>query len=148
MASERRVEDERRELLVRLFDRAPIKHALGMDLEYDEQGRAVFTLPYNPRFDHFLGGIHGGVMATLLDNAGWFTAAAYYPNWVSTIEFHVRLLEWAAKETLTSRGWIVRRGSRMAVAEMEVIAAEGRVIAKGSGTFIVTDKPLAAAEGL
>jgi len=139
---------ERRDLLVRLFDRAPIKHALGMDLHYDAEGCAIFDLPYNPNFDHFLGGIHGGVIATLLDNAGWFTAAAYYPNWVSTIEFHVRLLEWAAKEALTSRGWIVRRGGRIAVAEMEVCAAGGRKVATGSGTFIMTEKPLAAAAGL
>ena len=142
------VEQERRDLLVRLFARAPIKHALGMDLHYDEAGSAVFDLPYNPHFDHFLGGIHGGVIATLLDNAGWFTAAAYYPNWVSTIEFHVRLLEWVEQEALTSRGWIIRRGGRIAVAEMEVTSARGRKVATGSGTFIMTDKPLAAADGL
>jgi len=132
---------ERRKLLKDLFETAPIKHSLGMELHYDEQGSAVFDLPYNPGFDHFLGGIHGGVFATLLDNAGWFTAAAYYDNWISTVEFSVRLLEWAAKEPLQSRGWIVRSGSRIAVAQMEVKAA-GRLVATGSGTFIVTDKPL------
>lgn len=33
-------------------------------------------LPYNPDLDHTLGSIHGGVHTTMLDTAGWFTAAA------------------------------------------------------------------------
>lgn len=119
-----------------------------MELHYDRDGAAVFDLPYNPGFDHFMGGIHGGVIAILLDNAGWFTAAAHYDHWISTVEFSVRLLSWAQKEDLRSKGRLLRQGSRIAVAEMEVRTGDGRLVATGSGTFIVTDKPLESRAGM
>jgi len=134
--------EERRRLMVELFDAASIKRAMGMELHYDRDGCAVFDMPYNSRFDHFLGGIHGGIISTLLDNAGWFTAAAYYDTWISTLDLNVKLLEWAEKEDLRSRGWMVRRGKRVAVADMEVRTSEGRLVATGSGIFVVTGKAL------
>ena len=133
---------KRQKLLISLFDKAPIKHTYGMQLSYDAEGCAVFHMPYNPRLDHFLGGIHGGVIATLLDNAGWFTAATYYDNWVATVEFHVRLLEAVEKVDLVSRGRIVKLGKRFSIGEMEVRTAAGLLVAVGSGTFAETSAPL------
>jgi uncharacterized protein (TIGR00369 family) len=130
---------KRQDELVALFARAPIKKTFGMTLHYDEDGRAVFDMPYNPRLDHFLGGIHGGVISTLLDNAGWFTAAALSDNWVATAELHVRLLEPVAKVDLRSIGRIVKAGSRLIVGEMEVrTKGQDLLVAIGSATFIVT----------
>jgi uncharacterized protein (TIGR00369 family) len=132
----------RRERMVALFDRAPIKHVYGMTLAYDEQGSACFDLPYNPRFDHALNGIHGGVIGTLLDNAGWFTLAPHYDTWIATVEYSVRLHEAVAGVALRSRGWIVRLGRSVSVAGMEVRTADGRLVATGSGTFVPTSAPL------
>ena len=128
----------RQDELIDLFGKAPIKKTFGMELRYDS-GSAVFDMPYNPGLDHFLGGIHGGVIATLLDNAGWFTAAALYDNWVATAEMQVRLLEPVEKTALCSRGMIVKSGRRLAVCDMEVRTKDGdKLVAAGSGTFIVT----------
>ncbi|HKZ51822.1 MAG TPA: PaaI family thioesterase [Candidatus Acidoferrales bacterium] len=67
----------RRDELLHLFNHtAPIARTFGMKLSYTDEGNAVIELPYNPALDHALGGIHGGIYATLLDSAGWFTAAA------------------------------------------------------------------------
>jgi len=133
---------KRRKLLVEFFNTAPIKKTFGMELSYDDEGSAVFEMPYNSGLDHFLGGIHGGVISTLLDVAGWFTAAAYYDCWIATVDLNVKLLLWAEKEHLTARGRILRTGSKISAAEMEVRGEDGRLIATGSGTFFVTDQPL------
>ena len=80
---------ERFKELVRLFnEKAPIARYLGMRLSYTGEGNAVVVLPYNPNLDHALNGIHGGVYATMLDCAGWFTAAAAHetPCWIATSE--------------------------------------------------------------
>jgi uncharacterized protein (TIGR00369 family) len=111
---------KRQEKLIGVFDKAPIKHTFGMELRYDDEGSAIFDMPYNPGLDHYLGGIHGGVMATLLDNAGWFTAAALYDSWLATAEFHVRLLDHAEKVDIYSKGEVIRSGKKMAVCSMEV----------------------------
>ncbi len=129
------------ERLVRLFYSSTISKSFGLELQYDEQARAVFTLPYDGRFDHFLEDVHGGAIATLLDNAGWFTAAAGYPTWIVSVEFSVRLHEPAGRQDLRATGRIVRSGKRITSTEMEVRNESGLLVATGSGTFAVTSSP-------
>jgi len=123
---------------VALFARAPIRQTFGVVLSYDAQQRAVFDLPHNPALEHALHDTHGGILATLLDNAGWFTAAVPYDTWIATVEMQMRLLEPALREDLRATGRLVRAGKQLAVAEMEVRAASGRLVATGAGTFMVT----------
>jgi len=133
--------EQRQIELKALFEKAPFKHTFAMELTFDINGNAVLDMPYNPSFDHALGGVHGGVIATLLDNAGWFTVAVHTTTWVSTVEFHVRLLEPVANSHLQSRGRLVRMGKRLAVADMDVRTPDGSLVALGSGTFLVTSMP-------
>lgn len=140
MASEKDIESMER--LVSLFNGARIKHTYGMNIRYDDRARAIFELPYHAGFDHALGGIHGGVIATLLDNAGWFTAAVPYDTWIATVEFEVRLLEPVKAVDLWSRGELVRAGKRLAMAQMSVYMGESTLVASGAGTFAVTSQPL------
>jgi len=130
---------ERREKIIALFSRAPIRETMGMDFHYGEDGSAVFNLPYNPGFDHPLNAIHGEVIATLLDNAGWFTVAPFYNSWISTAEMQMRLIKPASKTDLRAKGRILTIGKRVAMAEMEVKTKEGVLVAVGSGTFVAHD---------
>jgi len=91
---------------------------------------------------HGLADVHGGFIATLIDNAGWFSAAIHYDRWINTVEYHVRLLEPAKREGLTAKGQVVRVGKRITVVGMEVYSDSGRLVAMGSGTFAVTNVPL------
>ena len=125
-----------------LYDTAPMKKTFGLDLSYNDSGQAVFHLPYHERLCHGLMDTHGGVIATMIDNAGWFTAATMYDTWINTSEFTVRLLEPANKEGLVATGSIVRAGSSMCVTTMEVRGDSGRLVAIGSGTFVVSGKSL------
>ncbi len=134
--------EEKRAGMVRLFASAPIAQSMGMVAHYDEEGRAVFTQSYHPGFDHALGGVHGGLIATMLDNAGWFTVAPHYENWVATVEFSVRLHAPVSQRGLVATGELQRLGRRMAVARMEVRDEADRLIATGSGTFTDTSVPL------
>ena len=131
--------EERRQKLIELTHRAPIIASLGSRLSYNEAGEAVWEMPYHPGFDHALEGVHGGVFATLLDNAGWFTVAPYYDTWIATVEFQVRLLEHVRKRDLRAVGHLVKLGKRLATTRMEVLTADdGNIVAMGSGTFAPT----------
>ncbi|MBI2340033.1 MAG: PaaI family thioesterase [Deltaproteobacteria bacterium] len=127
---------------VKLFESAPIKKITGMTLSYNEEGRAVFVMPRNPDFDHALHDTHGGLIATLIDNAGWFTAAAHYEKWVVTTDLNIRLLEAVKQTDLTATGRLLRAGKNFSVAEMEVQSKDGRLVAVGSGSFMVTSKAI------
>ena len=75
------MDTERIDKLLHMFNEvAPIARTFGMRLSYDDEAQAIVDLPYNPGLDHALGGIHGGIYATLLDTAGWFTAAAAHDD--------------------------------------------------------------------
>jgi len=132
---------QRRDILTDLFNKSTVGKTFGQTLSYDNNGIAVFHMPYNPAFDHGMNQIHGGVYATLLDNAGWFTLAPHYSTWIATIEFHTRLLEPAEKTGLIARGKVIKLGKRIATAEMEVRNEEGILVGIGSGSFSITNIP-------
>ena len=132
---------DRKERIAQLaagYGRAPIGKTFGMSLSFDEHDQAVFSLPHNPGLEHALGDTHGGAIATMLDNATWFTAAVPYDVWIATVELTVRLLEPARKEELLATGRLIRAGKTMATAAAEVRSVSGRLVAIATGTFAVT----------
>ena len=123
------------EAMVALFNSAPIQKTTGMTLRYNEEGQAIFDWPRNAAFDHAGRDTHGGIFATLLDNAGWFTAVVPYDSMIVTVELSSRLLEPAKQEDLQAIGRLVRVGRRLCVADMEVRSSSDRLVAIGTGTF-------------
>ena len=131
-----------RESAIKLFDHAPMKKTFGMELSYNEQGNAIFHMPYNDKFNHAFGSVHGGVLSTLLDNAGWFTAGPYYNTWISTIDLQVQFLRPTSNSDLISIGEIVKCGKTLAFTRMKLLDSNEKLIATGSATFSVTDKEI------
>ena len=127
------------ELLHTFNQVAPIAHYFGMRLAYNDEGQAIVDLPYNANLDHALDGIHGGVYATMLDTAGWFTAAAAHdePCWLATAEISVHFLAPAASTSLQAIGRLIKRGRRQDVAEMHLYDGQGRLVGHATGTFVV-----------
>ena len=134
--------NDQTERLHALFNRAPVKRTYGMELSFNGNGQAMFDMPYKPDFDHAFGGIHGGVFATLMDYAGWFTVATKYKYWVATVDLQIQLLEPAEKAHLRSIGELVRAGQRLAMARMEVRTDKSALVAVGTATFAVTSLPI------
>jgi uncharacterized protein (TIGR00369 family) len=135
------------ELLHMFNEVAPIAQTFGMKLSFDEEGhrtgsgtpQAIVDLPYNPDLDHALGGVHGGVYATMLDTAGWFTAAAAHDVdcWLATSEMSMHLLAPVKETSLRALGRLIKRGRRQDVAEMRLYDGEGLLVGHAIGTFIV-----------
>jgi acyl-CoA thioesterase len=117
-----------------------------MSLRFDDDLRAVVDLPHAPHLNHALGQVHGGVFATLVDTAAWFTAAVHYETWLATVEFETRLLTPVDGEDLIATGSLIRAGSRIATASAEVRTASGVVAAVGTGSFALTGLPTRVAD--
>jgi uncharacterized protein (TIGR00369 family) len=139
MTSER--QEKRAQELIAFFESSAIKRTFGLSLAFDAELRARLELPYNPNLDSALTDTHGGIIGTLIDSAGWFAAAVRGDRPVVTVEYHVRLLEPPRRAHLRAAGWLIREGRRLSVAEMRVTAADGRLIAIGSGTFAIASRP-------
>jgi acyl-coenzyme A thioesterase PaaI-like protein len=65
---------KRREELLASYERAPIRKTLGMVLSFNDRDESLLDLQHNPGFEHGMRDTHGGIIATLLDTAGWFSA--------------------------------------------------------------------------
>ncbi|MFX0070869.1 MAG: PaaI family thioesterase [Candidatus Hermodarchaeota archaeon] len=123
-------------------EKARIAQNFGMKLTYNEENQAIITLPYNPLLDHAGDGIHGGVIATVLDNAGWFTIALARNGFVVTSEMSFHLLRPAANTEIWARGKIIRMGKRQAVAEMQCWDDNENLIAHSIGTYLYFENKL------
>jgi uncharacterized protein (TIGR00369 family) len=137
------VSTNRKEKLLELFNqRAPIARTFGMKLSYDVDDRANISLPYNPDLDHAMGGVHGGIIATLLDNAGWFTCALAHAGqgWVATSEMSMHLFHPAQKTDLLARGRILKAGKRQDVADMRCWDQDNNLVAHATATYIYLEK--------
>ena len=119
--------------------------ALNPQQEYQKespqaQGHAHLNLPYNPNLDNILNGIQGGVIATLLDVAGWFAVAAQNEGvWTTTSELSIHFLHPAKECELHTEGWVVKSGKRISVAQMRVSGPNEELVAIGTGTYVVLE---------
>ena len=119
-----------------------MKKTFGMDLSYNENDAAVFTMNFDKNFTHAFGSLHGGVISTLIDNAGWFSASPNYDTWINTIDLQVQFLKPVSEGIVTSVGEVVKLGKSIAFTNMKVFNHHSELIAKGSGTFSVSNIPI------
>jgi uncharacterized protein (TIGR00369 family) len=121
--------------------RPPIMDTLGFTGFHPERGRVVVEMPaaefhYNP-----LGGVHGGVISTLLDTAA---ACAVHSTLAvgelyTSVDLTVKFLRPVTVESglLTCEGTVIQRGRRTALAQAQLTDARGRLVAHATSTCMI-----------
>ena len=119
----------------------PIMDTLGMTDLRPERGRVVVEMPaaefhYNP-----LGGVHGGVISTLLDTAA---ACAVHSTLevgevYTSVDLSVKFLRPVTVDSglLTCEGTVIQRGRRTALAQAQLTDAAGRLVAHATSTCMI-----------
>jgi uncharacterized protein (TIGR00369 family) len=110
---------------------------IGMRLEIElGEGTATTTWIPGPDFVGWEDKVHGGLLATLLDEVmAW--APSSYDSWAVTAEMRIRYRTPANPgEALTARGWVTERRRRIYHVRGEVRNADGRLIADAQGRFL------------
>lgn len=137
-----------RSYLLEAFRRAAIMKTMGLTLDYNAADEAQIRMARNPDYDHGMKDTHGGIFATLLDSAGWFTTALATRRMVVTSDLQIRLLEAAGRRDLTATARLVRAGARTAVTEMSLRAEGGDLLAIGTAAFtLLGELPLQGTGG-
>ncbi len=114
----------------------------GMKLvfEMDESGRRVIgRFRIGPEYQGATGFIHGGIIATVLDEA--MSKVSRFSNVRAvtaelTIEY---LLPVRVDEELRVEGFVTRREGRQLYHEGEIRDAVGNLLARGRGRFVIID---------
>jgi len=119
----------------------PIMATLGITDLRPEAGRVVVEMPaagfhYNP-----LGGVHGGVLSTLLDTAA---ACAVHSTLAigeryTSLDLTVKFLRPVTVESglLTCEGTVIQRGRRTALAQAQLTDAGGRLVAHATSSCMI-----------
>jgi uncharacterized protein (TIGR00369 family) len=110
------------------FEAQGLVRLLGAELLASAPGRVEIGLPFRPELGQQDGFFHGGVLATLADDAAGFAALGLMPpgHRVLTVEFKINFLAPGIGERAIARGEVVRSGRTLTVARAEVaVVREG-----------------------
>jgi len=108
---------------------------MGLHIELGE-GTARTTWTAGDDFVGWSDKVHGGIIATLLDEVmAW--APSSFDSWAVTAEMRVRYRSPAMPgEEMVATGRVVERRRRIYEVSGEVLGADGRLIAEGSGRYL------------
>jgi acyl-coenzyme A thioesterase PaaI-like protein len=117
------------------------KRGLQLALRVDPRRVATADFVPGPEWEGPRGIVHGGIVATLLDEA--MARAAAEPGCKTmTAELRVRFRQYAETgEQLQVRGWVVRRKTRLIDNEALLVAADGSERAHAWAKFLVVARP-------
>lgn len=121
----------------------PIGEVLDMRCISAERGRVVFAAAAEPRFANPMGGLHGGVAATLLDSAAGCAVMTALPpgKLYTTLTLELKYLKAVPLDgrQLIAEGTVIHTGRRQMTAEARLTDDQDRLIATATSTCMVID---------
>ncbi len=106
-----------------------------------QKGEFVVEIALEPQHLSRAGRVHGGVLFSLLDTALGRSVLDELPSGrgCATVEIKVNYFRPVKHGTLRATGRCVQRTRSLAYAEGEVMNDEGKLLARATGTFFLTD---------
>ncbi len=133
--------EEQLNQLARYFnEEVTFSRHIGAKVESVEMGRSVISIDAE---DHHLNGagtLHGGVYASLIDNAMGLSVLALVGVRTATIQMNVHFLGAVSEGRITCESEVLHRTRRTATAEAKVRDEEGNLVALGTGAFRVFER--------
>jgi len=129
---------EQLEHLTRYFnEEVTFSKHIGAKVKEVEPGRSVISIDVEDIHLNGAGTLHGGVYASLIDNAMGLSVLALVGVRTATIEMNVHFLGAVNEGRITCESEVLHRTRRTATAEAKVHDAEGNLVAIGTGAFRV-----------
>jgi acyl-CoA thioesterase len=118
------------------FDSSPCAMLFGMTLEELSPGYAKVKLELKKEFLNWENMIHGGVIATLLDQA-FGCACNTLENIHVAIQMNIHFLAApSVGDTIYAESRVLRAGKKVGASEMTVCDADGKTIAHATGATV------------
>lgn len=121
----------------------PLVRALGMRLVEIGDRHAVMEVEVTESHRNYMGGAHGGLIATLMDTVSFFPRPLLPSGrLVTTSNLNVNFVRPAAVgDRLAARSEILHLGRRTVSLCVRVTDAGGRLVAHGTLTLLVLEEP-------
>ena len=122
-------------------DDSPFLRYLGVEMGMSGGGLGQVSLSVQPHHLQAAGQVHGGLIASLADTAMFRAVRSLLGpgQRTTTVELKVNFLESTSSGTLTASARIANKGERLLVGDIEIMTADGRLIAQGLATFLVIE---------
>jgi uncharacterized protein (TIGR00369 family) len=119
--------------LERMYADAPITRWFGSTLAI-----------VKPEFFHGAGAVHGSVYFRALDDAAFFAVSARVMDvFILTASFHIDLVRPVSAGVPHAEGRVVHSSSRLHLAEATLTGDDGKLLARGHGSFMRSEMRLA-----
>ncbi len=116
----------------------PIADFLGMRLVELSPGFAKITMKLKPEHLNFNGMVFGGIVMSIADQAFAYGTNSVISPSIAT-QFNIHLISGASPgDELIAECRVVKSGRRIGVSEMTVTDQAGKLIARATGTTVVT----------
>lgn len=118
-----------------------ITKLIGYYLSELSQGQATFELPIVPAHHNGLGVVQGGILAMLADSSMGVAAASLLDDSKSTVtvELKINYIRSVKSGHLRAFGRVIHAGSRLFVAECEILNENDELLAKAMSTLMIID---------
>ena len=129
--------------------RIPFLESLGIELAEIGDAHAVMRVALGERHRNYFGGVHGGLLATLVDTVCFFPRPLLPSGReVTTSSLSVSYVRGARLgDVLTARCELLHLGRRTASLAVRVQDQRGRLLAHGTATLLLLDGAAALDEG-
>ena len=109
------------------FDRQQVMKLLGARLARLAPGECDIELPFKSELTQQHGYFHGGIIGTIADSAGGYSAFTLMPedSSVLTVEYKMNLLAPGDGELLIARGRVLKAGRTLMVSRVDVVVVKG-----------------------
>ena len=132
--------EEQLDHLARFFnEEVTFSKHIGAKVERVEPGRSTIIIDVEEIHLNGAGTLHGGVYASLIDNAMGLSVLALVGVRTATIEMNVHFLGAVNQGRIVCESEVLHRTRRTATAEAKVRDLEGNLVALGTGAFRVFD---------
>lgn len=121
----------------------PFQELLGYRGWMEADGSVMLELTVHERHLNQYGFAHGGVVLALLDAAGGLAVLAAVAPWgrVATISMATSFVRGVRPGPVRARGHLEHLGSTVAHTRMELLDADGRLLAAAQGAYRIFQAP-------
>lgn len=131
-----------------LYDSAPINRLFDSRLEIIGPGEARIRFELSERYYHAAGAVHGTAYFKMLDDAAFYAANTLVTDrFLLTTAFNLLFTRPLRAGPVVAEGRWVSGRRRVFVAEARLIDSSGEEAARGTGTFMRSQIPLAGLPG-
>lgn len=126
-----------------IFEATPFTRLVGTKVEELGEDHARLRLPFRPELVRTMGVVHGGAIATLVDNAAAIVVfgpemakPGARPPQGATIDMNIHYLNSAVRQDLVAGARVIKRGRTITVVEVDVKTPDETPVARGLVTYL------------